>query len=115
MEQAMRQEFEDRFPIPEGIEWRDTDYFPVQTDNVHVYVALAGVAARYTSMWQAWQASRAALRVELPEVGSAPDGAKYDLGFGDPKFAHDYREHQVSAAMRQLCREALQQAGIEVK
>ncbi|ENO3151778.1 hypothetical protein ACV3HC_006744, partial [Pseudomonas aeruginosa] len=67
MEQAMRQEFEDRFPIPEGIEWRDTDYFPVQTDNVHVYVALAGVAARYTSMWQAWQASRAALRVELPK------------------------------------------------
>ncbi|HHZ7602994.1 TPA: hypothetical protein ACWL7L_003707 [Pseudomonas aeruginosa] len=63
----MREDFEDRFPIPEGIEWRDTDYFPMQTDNVHVYVALAGVAARYTSMWQAWQASRAALRVELPE------------------------------------------------
>ncbi len=60
----MREEFEDRFPIPEGIEWRDTDYFPVQTDNVHVYVALAGASARYTSMWQAWQASRAALRVE---------------------------------------------------
>ncbi|MEN1478811.1 hypothetical protein AAIH16_35065, partial [Pseudomonas aeruginosa] len=67
MEQAMRQEFEDRFPIPEGIAWRNTDYFPVQTNNVHEYVALAGVAARYTSMWQAWQASRAALRVELPE------------------------------------------------
>ncbi|HEJ9941605.1 TPA: hypothetical protein SMO00_004785 [Pseudomonas aeruginosa] len=65
--------------------------------------------------FKAWKASRAALRVELPEVGSAPDGAKYDLGFGDPKFAHDYREHQVSAALRQLCREALQQAGIEVK
>ncbi|HCF0295530.1 TPA: hypothetical protein NH680_000776 [Pseudomonas aeruginosa] len=65
--------------------------------------------------FKAWKASRAALRVELPEVGSAPDEAKYDLGFGDPKFAHDYREHQVSAALRQLCREALQQAGIEVK
>ncbi|HBO1825710.1 TPA: hypothetical protein L4G09_005850 [Pseudomonas aeruginosa] len=64
--------------------------------------------------FKAWQASRAALRVELPEVGSAPDGANYDLGFGDPKFANDYREHQVSAAMRQLCREAIQQAGIEV-
>ncbi|RTW54542.1 hypothetical protein [Pseudomonas aeruginosa] len=70
---------------------------------------------RINDRWLAWKASRAALRVELPEVGSAPDGAKYDLGFGDPKFAHDYREHQVSAAMRQLCREALQQAGIEVK
>ncbi|MWW08841.1 hypothetical protein [Pseudomonas aeruginosa] len=70
---------------------------------------------RINDRWLAWKASRAALRVELPEVGSAPDGAKYDLGFGDPKFAHDYREHQFSAAMRQLCREALQQAGIEVK
>ncbi|HHM7617501.1 TPA: hypothetical protein ACRNOG_003311 [Pseudomonas aeruginosa] len=97
MEQAMRKEFEDRFPIPEGIEWRDTDYFPVQTDNVHVYVALAGVAARYTSMWQAWQASRAALRVELPPVvywGSAEQMEGYDAD-----------------AMK----EALQQAGIEVK
>ncbi|HEJ6181446.1 TPA: hypothetical protein SL837_006196 [Pseudomonas aeruginosa] len=60
----MREEFEDRFPIPEEIEWRNTDYFPVQTDNVHAYVALAGVADRYTSMLKAWQASRAALRVE---------------------------------------------------
>ncbi len=96
MEQAMRQEFEDRFPIPEGIGWRDTDYFPMQTDNVHVYVALAGVAARYTSMWQAWQASRAALRVELPPVvywGSAEQMEGYDAD-----------------AMK----EALQQAGIEV-
>ncbi|MBM9931821.1 hypothetical protein BANRA_03975 [Pseudomonas aeruginosa] len=56
----MREEFEDRFPIPEGIAWRNTDYFPVQTNNVHEYVALAGVAAQYTSMWEAWQASRAA-------------------------------------------------------
>ncbi|MGV8178432.1 hypothetical protein [Pseudomonas aeruginosa] len=95
MEQAMRQEFEDRFPIPEGIEWRDTDCFPVQTDNVHVYVALAGVAARYTSMWQAWQASRAALRVELPEP---------------------YAFHQeVQTVFLDRVKEALQQAGIEVK
>ncbi|EKQ6351805.1 hypothetical protein [Pseudomonas aeruginosa] len=98
MEQAMRQEFEDRFPIPEGIGWRDTDYFPMQTDNVHVYVALAGVAARYTSMWQAWQASRAALRVELPKSDYADqlDGDAYVM------------ESRAVA-------KALQQAGIEVK
>ncbi len=91
----MREEFEDRFPIPEGIEWRDTDYFPVQTDNVHVYVALAGVSARYTSMWKAWQASRAALRVELPEP---------------------YAFHQeVQTVFRDRVKESLQQAGIEVK
>ncbi|HBP5411284.1 TPA: hypothetical protein L6B51_24840 [Pseudomonas aeruginosa] len=98
MEQAMRQEFEDRFPIPEGIEWRDTDYFPVQTDNVHVYVALAGVAARYTSMWQAWQASRAALRVELPKP--------------HPAFEYAPRAKVFNITDVEV---ALQQAGIEVK
>ncbi|WP_336187213.1 hypothetical protein [Pseudomonas aeruginosa] len=98
MEQAMRQEFEDRFPIPEGIEWRDTDYFPVQTDNVHVYVALAGVAARYTSMWQAWQASRAALRVELPP----------ELNAGD-----QFEDTPIYNAS--MIKVILQQAGIEVK
>ncbi|HCF1738647.1 TPA: hypothetical protein NH899_004488 [Pseudomonas aeruginosa] len=103
MEQAMRQEFEDRFPIPEGIEWRDTDYFPVQTDNVHVYVALAGVAARYTSMWQAWQASRAALRVELPDKMEPTRNIYGNLIIGSYNAVLD------------AVKETLQQAGIEVK
>ncbi|MGU0910110.1 hypothetical protein ACSETI_23335 [Pseudomonas aeruginosa] len=103
MEQAMRQEFEGRFPIPEGIEWRDTDYFPVQTDNVHIYVALAGVAARYTSMWQAWQASRAALRVELPEKMEPTRNIYGNLIIGSYNAVLD------------AVKEALQQAGIEVK
>ncbi|EOX6811569.1 hypothetical protein ACIUX8_06120 [Pseudomonas aeruginosa] len=105
----MREEFEAHAKV----RW-STDYdgfgdglFSIQADGRYEYEHIQWD-------WETWKASRAALRVELPEVGSAPDGAKYDLGFGDPKFAHDYREHQVSAAMRQLCREALQQAGIEV-
>ncbi|HEJ5471202.1 TPA: hypothetical protein SL725_003672 [Pseudomonas aeruginosa] len=98
----MREEFEDRFPIPEGIEWRDTDYFPVQTDNVHVYVALAGAAARYSAMWQAWQASRAALNVRLPKpYGSSSLDAYSELA----EFNRGIME----------CLAALQQAGIEVK
>lgn len=98
----IREEFEDRFPVPEGIEWRNTDYFPMQTENVHVYVALAGVSARYSAMWQAWQASRAALKVELPRpygpslLDIDPDFEQYNRGIRD-------------------CKEALQQAGIEVK
>ncbi|WP_458416360.1 hypothetical protein [Pseudomonas aeruginosa] len=99
----MREEFEDRFPIPEGIAWRNTDYFPVQTDNVHVYVALAGVAARYTSMWQAWQASRAALRVELPEKMEPTRNIYGNLIIGSYNAVLD------------AVKEALQQAGIEVK
>ncbi|EMV7745819.1 hypothetical protein [Pseudomonas aeruginosa] len=98
----MREEFEDRFPIPEEIEWRNTDYFPVQTDNVHAYVALAGVADRYTSMWQAWKASRAALRVRLPKpYGSSSLDAYPELA----EFNRGIRE----------CLAALQRAGIEVK
>ncbi len=104
MEQAMRQEFEDRFPIPEGIEWRDTDYFPVQTNNVHEYVALAGVAAQYTSMWEAWQASRAALRVELPERRDPLNST------GDDE---NPRSSGFNACLERV-KEALQQAGIEV-
>ncbi|MFK1287949.1 hypothetical protein ACIUY9_01345 [Pseudomonas aeruginosa] len=99
----MREEFEDRFPIPEGIEWRDTDYFPVQTNNVHEYVALAGVAAQYTSMWEAWQASRAALRVELPEKMEPTRNIYGNLIIGSYNAVLD------------AVTEALQQAGIEVK
>lgn len=101
----MREDFEDRFPIPEGIAWRNTDYFPVQTNNVHEYVALAGVAAQYTSMWEAWQASRAALRVELPERR-------------DPLNSTGDDENPRSAgfnACLERVKKALQQAGIEVK
>ncbi len=106
----MREEFEDRFPIPEGIEWRDTDYFPVQTDNVHVYVALAGAAARYTSMWQAWQASRAALRVELPERATRNPYAGNTQGYLATEHWNDGFNDCLNRAT-----EALQQAGIEVK
>lgn len=64
MEQAMREEFEDRFPVPEGIEWRPGDYFPIHTENVHEYIGRCGRASRYADMWAAWKASRADLRVE---------------------------------------------------
>ncbi|HHM8951323.1 TPA: hypothetical protein ACRNDK_005581 [Pseudomonas aeruginosa] len=100
----MREEFEDRFPIPEEIEWRNTDYFPVQTDNVHAYVALAGVADRYTSMWQAWQASRAALRVVLPDRRDPLNWT------GDDE---NPRSSGFNACLERV-KEALQQAGIEV-
>ncbi len=95
MEQAVREEFEDRFPVPEGVEWRPGDYFPIHTENVHEYIGRCGRASRYADMWAAWKASRAALRVELPEP---------------------YAFHQeVQTVFRDRVKEALQQAGIEVK
>lgn len=99
---GIREEFEDRFPVPDGIEWRNTDYFPMQTENVHVYVALAGAAARYSAMWDAWQASRAALKVELPDylVPENNVSSKLIIGAYNTLLGH--------------VKEALQQAGIEV-
>ncbi|WP_241356389.1 hypothetical protein [Pseudomonas aeruginosa] len=99
MEQAMREEFEDRFPVPEGIEWRPGDYFPIYTENVHEYIGRCGRASRYADMWAAWQASRAALRVELPFPIIVDEGAEFAL--------HAYDKGETD--------KALQQAGIEVK
>ncbi len=107
----MREEFEDRFPIPEGIAWRNTDYFPVQANNVHEYVALAGVAAQYTSMWEAWQASRAALRVELPPSVTIEEVAEH-LGMDDVDVVDI--AHMVNGAIA-ACAAFIKQAGIEVK
>lgn len=90
---GIREEFEARYPLPEGVEWRPSDYFPIHTENVHEYIGRCGRASRYASMWEAWQASRAALKVEIPK----------------PESWIRYEDH-IDRIM-----EALQQAGIEVK
>ena len=103
----IREEFEDRFPIPDGIEWRNTDYFPMQTEYVHVYVALAGSAARYSAMWEAWQASRAALKVELPA------GKPWFAAVTEEEELRKHRGYGWNDCLDAVG-EALQQAGIEV-
>ncbi|ENM3028918.1 hypothetical protein AB7A55_004940 [Pseudomonas aeruginosa] len=103
MEQAMREEFEDRFPVPDGIEWRPGDYFPIHTENVHEYIGRCGRASRYADMWAAWKASRAALRVELPDALVPENNVSSKLIIG------------AYNALLEHVTEALQQAGIEVK
>lgn len=78
----MREEFE---------AWATKHRMPIHRDGV-----VTDYAARCTDeCWQAWKASRAALRVELPEP---------------------YAFHQeVQTVFRDRVKEALQQAGIEVK
>ncbi|HGX3429741.1 TPA: hypothetical protein ACNH9H_002893 [Pseudomonas aeruginosa] len=95
----MREEFEACYPLPEGVEWRTSDYLPIHTENVHEYIGRCGRASRYASMWDAWQASRAALRVELPFPIIVDEGAEFAL--------HAYDKDETD--------KALQQAGIEVK
>ncbi len=108
MEQAMREEFEDRFPVPEGIEWRPGDYFPIHTENVHEYIGRCGRASRYADMWAAWKASRAALRVELPDDGIEDCRRDWSNSCRDNfDTGYCYATDRIT--------QALQQAGIEVK
>lgn len=89
----VREEFEVRYPLPEGMVRNGEAY-----QGHHLWWV-------WTDKWETWQASRAALKVELPEkigphnmIGRhvLPEAAGYDDAIDD-------------------CREALQQAGIEVK
>ncbi|WP_225037456.1 hypothetical protein [Pseudomonas aeruginosa] len=56
--------------------------------------------------WKAWQASRAALRVELPERAALPEYTEHRLLYCERTGFNDCLERVT---------EALQQAGIEVK
>ncbi|MFK0894518.1 MULTISPECIES: hypothetical protein [Pseudomonas aeruginosa group] len=89
MEQAMRDEFE---------AWATKHRMPIHRDGV-----VTDYAARCTDeCWQAWKASRAALRVRLPKpYGSSSLDAYPELA----EFNRGIRE----------CLAALQKAGIEVK
>ncbi|HFH4519844.1 hypothetical protein [Pseudomonas aeruginosa] len=91
MEQAMREEFE---------AWATKHRMPIHRDGV-----VTDYAARCTDeCWQAWKASRAALRVELP------DKAKFVEYYEDLEGGtFNWQRYMVAI------QEALQQAGIEVK
>lgn len=91
MEQVMREEFE---------AWATKHRMPIHRDGV-----VTDYAARCTDeCWQAWKASRAALKVELPD---RKQFVEYYGGFEGGEFN--------SAKYLTAVTEALQQAGIEVK
>ncbi len=85
----MREEFE---------AWATKHRMPIHRDGV-----VTDYAARCTDeCWQAWKASRAALRVELPAKRS------YSM------YVTKHECHAFNDAIEKA-KEALQQAGIEVK
>ncbi|HFN4071397.1 TPA: hypothetical protein ACHFUW_002665 [Pseudomonas aeruginosa] len=86
MEQAMRDEFEAVYPLPEGMERNGESY----TGGEMWWL--------WEERWQVWQRSRAALRVVLP-----PEMHAGDLFEDAPIY---------NASMIKVI---LQQAGIEVK
>ncbi|HEP9150960.1 TPA: hypothetical protein VDV19_001528 [Pseudomonas aeruginosa] len=101
MEQAMREEFE---------AWATKHRMPIHRDGV-----VTDYAARCTDeCWQAWKASRAALRVELPPTITAEEVVEH---FNIDEEGIDMAAgiaHMVNGAIA-ACAAFIKQAGIEVK
>ena len=61
MSDFMRGEFEQRFPVPRGVLWRDGAYHREKEKQCTLMAHLF-----YLGRWEAWRASREHLVVELP-------------------------------------------------
>ncbi|WP_157782448.1 hypothetical protein [Pseudomonas aeruginosa] len=94
MEQAMREEFEANAKVRWSTDYDDfgDGLFSIQADGRYEYEHIQWD-------WETWQASRAALRVELPYPVIVDEGAEFAF------YAYDKDETD----------KALQQAGIEVR
>ena len=55
MSDSMRSEFEKRFPIPDGVAWKDSGNYGVVARGQRAMLS----ASSYRAMWQAWQACAA--------------------------------------------------------
>ncbi|WP_421862463.1 hypothetical protein [Marinobacter adhaerens] len=49
-----REEFEKRFPVPEGVRWSER-----QQDYTYEFIQALRITAEYSGKWKAWQAARA--------------------------------------------------------
>lgn len=62
MSDLMREEFEQRFPVPRGVLWRDGAYHREKEKQCTLMAHLF-----YLGRWEAWQVSRECLVIELPK------------------------------------------------
>ncbi|WP_210146926.1 hypothetical protein [Pseudomonas aeruginosa] len=100
MEQAMREEFEAHAKVRWSTDYDDfgDGLFSIQADGRYEYEHIQWD-------WETWKASRAALRVELPDRRDPLNWT------GDDE---NPRSSGFNACLERV-KEALQQAGIEVK
>lgn len=96
MTTKVREEFEVKYPRPEGVAW---------AGNIGMYVIIdaykKGITiSRYNWLWEGWQASRAAVVVELPSCFDEPPYACYEGGWND---------------MHCEARDAIEAAGVKCK
>ncbi|HHX6850543.1 TPA: hypothetical protein ACVGMT_003618 [Pseudomonas aeruginosa] len=106
MEQAMRDEFEANAKVRWSTDYDDfgDGLFSIQADGRYEYEHIQWD-------WETWQASRAALRVELPPSVTIEEVAEH-LGMDDVDVVDI--AHMVNGAIA-ACAAFIKQAGIEVE
>ena len=78
--EKMREEFEIKFPVPFGVEWRDGAYHICKPEKKQITPA---GHLFYLGRWEAWQASRASIEVELPKGGNMWGDEPVDISRSD--------------------------------
>ncbi len=97
----VREQFEGRYPVPDGMKWEPT--LGVSGDYIlsDVRFCSGDRAARYIARWESWQASRQSIVVELPETHT-------------PAPEDDERWHSVRNSTINACRRAIEAQGLKV-
>ena len=96
MSDLMREEFEQRFPVPRGVLWRDGAYHREKEKQCTLMAHLF-----YLGRWEAWRASRECLVIELP---------------ADAHLSRDgLDEHYLAGDMRDQIVESIHAAGFKTK
>ncbi|MCV4287897.1 hypothetical protein OH708_08270 [Pseudomonas capsici] len=71
-----REQFESRYPVPEGVEWNPSDGRYQTVGGKYVAGLELHVYGVYVSAWGVWKASREDLVVELPDFFTYHDGSE---------------------------------------
>lgn len=91
MSDLMREEFEQRFPVPRGVLWRDGAYHREKEQQCTLMAHLF-----YLGRWESWQASRECLVIELPKENSYVQSSETAIFF----LLEDVREAIHAAGVK---------------
>ncbi|MEL4167317.1 hypothetical protein [Pseudomonas sp. ZS001] len=92
MSEKIREQFEARFPVPDGVAWSDESQHYGWSKGTKQAIQ---AAMTYRALWTGWQESRAAPVVELPARVDAKPYACYENGWND---MHDEAREAIEAA-----------------
>lgn len=98
----MREQFEAKFPIPAGVAWKEAIEMYEVVDVWKLDQAIT--IGKYNWLWEGWQASRAAVAVELPNRASEAYREEFDDveggSFNEAAYIRDVRRAIEAAGLK---------------